>query len=491
MNRRFLAALVLTPVVTLPLLPAAPAEAAPGERTWIVRYDQGVDPATKGRKVRAMGHRVDRTLQHVFPGSIVRMSEAEAKRLASDPQVAAVYENKPVRATVAQYQPGWALDRIDQATGKNTWFSSFHTGQGVPVYLFDSGLDRSLAEFGGRAQAGVNIVDSQPMYDDYGHGTHVAGLVGSNTYGAAKRATLVPVRVLDSLGDGDTEGVLNGIDWVLAHHKDHTRAVANMSLGSNGIDQAIDVAVRKMVAEGITVVASAGNTNQDACQVSPGHLPEVVTVGAVADTTTVTNPRWAPTSWQGSNWGPCVDLFAPGVRMTSTWPTSMGGRGVETGTSMAAPLVAGIAANILQARPAWTPAQVQSQLIATSWKGTSTSPRVGNRGSGSPDRLLRSMTSVTPGQIEKPVRPVVTGTARVGQVLKVTTGTWGIGTVKLARQWERINVKGVATPIAGATGSSYRLTSADRYFRIRVRVTASKPSYQTTSNFSAVTAQVR
>lgn len=503
MTRRSRLAALFALALTAPLLTtpvgAVPAEAAPADKTakstWIVRYKNGYSAQGASAKAERAGLSVQTRLEKVFPGAVMELTETQLSQVRADSSVAAVYENKRYVSFGAQSNPGWALDRIDQKWGKAGWFTSYYQGTNVPVYVVDSGVDSSLKEFGGRVSAGYSAVGGSATTDGLYHGTHVAGLVGSTTFGSAKRARIIPVKVLDDYGYGTSAGVLAGLEWVLKNHVDGTAAVTNMSLGTNvadGIDPAVDDAVGRMIAEGITVVAAAGNENADACKISPAHLPAVITVGAIGDSTTSVNKRWVDTASEGSNWGTCLDLFAPGRNVPSTVPASTGHRyALMTGTSMASPVTAGVVAQILQARPSWTPAQVSAQLMAQTWKSTATDPRVSNRGTGSPNVVLSSMSTVTPGVLERAGTPGVTGTPRVGRVLTGSTGTWGVGPVVVTRQWERVNIWGTATPIKGATGSTYTLTRTDKYFRIRLRVTASKPLYRTTSVVSAQTAQVR
>ncbi|MGC4805608.1 S8 family peptidase [Micromonospora sp. DT233] len=307
-------------------------------------------------------------------GFEARLSEDAAKRLAADPSVAWVEQNHEVSINATQSNPPWGLDRIDQkALPLNQAYSYTSTGSGVTAYIIDTGIRTSHNQFGGRAVDGYDAVDNAlPAADCNGHGTHVAGTVGGSTYGVAKGVRLVAVRVLDCNGSGTNAGVIAGVNWVTSNHQAGVKAVANMSLGG-GLNTSLNTAVANSVADGVTYAVAAGNSNANACNYSPAAVASAITVGA-------TQSNGARASY--SNYGTCVDIFAPGTSVLSAWYTSNTATNTISGTSMAAPHVAGAAARVLQ-NNAWTPAQVASHLISTASTGTVTSP-----GSGSPNRLL-------------------------------------------------------------------------------------------------------
>ncbi|HEY3509513.1 MAG TPA: S8 family peptidase, partial [Kribbella sp.] len=242
----------------------------------------------------------------------------------------------------------------------------------VNVYIIDTGIYAKHQDFGDRASVGTDTVgDGQNGVDCMGHGSHVAGTIGGTTYGLAKAAKLIAVRVLDCKGSGSTESVVAGIDWVTKNAK--KPAVANMSLGG-GADDALDAAVKASVGAGITYAVAAGNDNADACQSSPAKEPSAITVGATDD---------QDQRAEFSNYGKCVDLFAPGVDITSVGITGPDATAKMSGTSMATPHVAGGIALYLADHPDATPADVAKALVTGS-----TADKVGDPGTGSPNKLL-------------------------------------------------------------------------------------------------------
>ncbi|NBE83911.1 S8 family peptidase [Micromonospora rubida] len=308
-------------------------------------------------------------------GFEARLSEAAAKRLAADPAVAWVEQNHKVTVETTQTNPPWGLDRIDQVNlPLDSAYSYTTTGSGVTAYIIDTGIRIAHNQFGGRAVDGYDAVDNAlPAADCNGHGTHVSGTVGGSTYGVAKSVRLVAVRVLDCAGSGTNAGVIAGVNWVTSNHQAGQPAVANMSLGG-GLNAALNTAVANSVADGVTYAVAAGNSNANACNYSPAAVASAITVGA-------TQSNGARASY--SNYGTCVDIFAPGTSVLSAWYTSNTATNTISGTSMASPHVAGGAARVLQSHPTWTPAQVASHLVSTASTGTVTSP-----GTGSPNRLL-------------------------------------------------------------------------------------------------------
>lgn len=323
------------------------------------------------------------TYQRALKGFSVRLNEQQAARLANDPQVEFIEEDSVVSLGTTQTGATWGLDRIDQRDlPLNTTYVYNATGTGVKAYIVDTGIRATHTQFGGRVISGFTAIsDGLGTNDGNGHGTHVAGTVGGSTYGVAKNVTLVAVRVLDSSGNGTNSGVIAGVDFVTSDHQAGQPAVANMSLGG-GASTALDTAVANAVTDGVTFAVAAGNENQNACNVSPARTASAITVGS----TTTTDARSS-----FSNFGTCVDIFAPGSSITSSWNTSDTATNTISGTSMATPHVTGVAALFLETNPTASPATVTAAII-----NNSTLNHVTNPGTGSPNRLLFSLLTGAP-----------------------------------------------------------------------------------------------
>ncbi|WP_329102399.1 S8 family peptidase [Micromonospora sp. NBC_01699] len=330
-------------------------------------------PTKAGALADKYGGSVARVYGAALNGFEARLSAKAAERLAAHPDVAYVEQDQVVSINATQTNPpSWGLDRIDQRNlPLNQSYTYPNTASNVRAYIIDTGIRFSHNDFGGRATSGYDAVDGGSADDCNGHGTHVAGTVGGSAYGVAKAVRLVGVRVLNCSGSGTNAGVIAGVNWVTQNAV--KPAVANMSLGG-GASTALDNAVASSISSGVTYALAAGNSNANACNSSPARTASAITVGA----TTSTDARASY-----SNIGTCLDIFAPGSSITSAWYTSNTATNSISGTSMAAPHVAGAAALVLSANPSYTPTQVRNYLYDNATQNV-----VGSPGSGSPNRLL-------------------------------------------------------------------------------------------------------
>lgn len=360
---------------TTELAPAFATQAATDlADRYIVVFRPGTANTDRLTTDLARGGTVHFRYRTALQGFAATLPGAALEGIRRNPNIAFVEADAIMAISTTTQSPAtWGLDRIDQrALPLSNSYSYDASGAGVHAYIIDTGILSTHVEFGGRVGNGFTAVNGKPTTEDCnGHGTHVSGTVGGTTWGVAKQVTLIPVRVLGCSGSGTTSGVIAGIDWVAANAL--LPAVANMSLGG-GASTALDNALAGAVNAGITFVVAAGNENTDACTSSPAREPSAITVGS----TTSSDARSS-----FSNFGTCLDLFAPGSGITSAWSTSNTATNTISGTSMASPHVAGAAAVFLATNTSATPAQVTTALVTAA-----TADVVSAAGSGSPNLLV-------------------------------------------------------------------------------------------------------
>jgi subtilisin family serine protease len=377
--------------LSLPMAAATPHRvilnaSVSGPSRYIVTLDDGVDDVPAAAAALTQTRHRDLRALHGF---IAEMSASDAAALLDQPGVKYVEQDsmggggsfgEPSALSTQTAPPGWGLDRIDQRDLPfNQSYLYYQTARGVTAYILDSGINATHRDFGTRVRTGFDAKPDTPG-DCNGHGTHVAGIVGGSTYGVAKEVSLVSLRVLDCQNRGFVSDFVSGINWAINDHQPGEPAVMNISIYTDSPSPTFEAAINAAIADGITVCVLAGNGTAnngaatDACTISPARVPNAITVSATS---------MNDTKASFANFGPCVDLFAPGVQIESAWYSSNTATALDSGTSMATPHVTGAAALYVQNHPDASPSTVTSALVAATSLG-----KVQNAGTSSPNRLL-------------------------------------------------------------------------------------------------------
>ena len=420
------------------------------------------------------GGQVVRSYQHALHGMAMKLPAAAVENMRRDPRVDYIEPDGVVSINDSQANATWGIDRADQRQLplNQTYVYPAQGGEGVHAYVIDTGVYAAHSEFaldggGSRVVPGYDFIDNDTNPDDcHGHGTHVSGTIAGTTYGLAKHVTLHSVRVLDCGGYGTNSGVIAGIDWVTANHA--TPAAANMSLGG-GFSQAINDAVTNSIAAGVTYGIAAGNSAANACSYSPASTPNAITVGATNSTDNMS---------YFSNYGSCLDIFAPGESITSSWIGGATATNTISGTSMATPHVVGAAVLWLGLHPTATPAEVAQALTLRA-----TPNLIPNPGTGSPNVLLYmgnlTGSGTTPQVSYVGASPAVFegGTSVTGMVLLTDVAPTGGMSLNLSSSSPTlVTVPATVTVTEGAQGATFPITTAEAAAETEVTLTAADGS---------------
>lgn len=379
--------------------PYGASQPIPGRYIVVFKGHVANPAATAANLMRGTGGQLHQTYSRAIRGFAATLPDWAVRALRNNPNVDYVEQDQTVslntdQPTPHQHDATWGLDRIDQRElPLDSVYYYKYTGAGVNAFIIDTGIRATHTDFTGRVLPGHSVInDGNGTNDCNGHGTHVAGTVGGVTWGVAKAVSLIPVRVLNCSGSGTWSGVIAGVDWVANKKVEESKTklfptIANMSLGG-GASKAVDDAVAGAVNDGVTMVVAAGNSNDDACKYSPARAPSAITVGA----TTKSDYRASY-----SNYGVCLDIFAPGSGITSAWKTKDTATKTISGTSMASPHVAGVAALALEAAAtAATPYDASPSAVTAFLKANATENKLQAVGTDSPNLLIYSLATGAP-----------------------------------------------------------------------------------------------
>jgi subtilisin family serine protease len=423
----------------------------------------------------------NRSFKYALKGFSVNLTAQEIEEVRKDSKVKFIEQDQVATAVATQTPATWGLDRLDQPTlplsGSYTYDKN---GSTVDAYIFDSGIKLDHVEFTGRVLSGYNAITLGALAnDDNGHGSHVAGTVGGTTYGVAKGIRLIAVKVLNNLGSGTFSQIIAGIDWAIAHHGTKP-AVGNMSLGGVGTSPTLEAAVRRAITDGIVMCLAAGNSILDASGFTPARTAEAITVGATTSTDGFASY---------SNFGAVVDILAPGSAITSAWFASSTAINTISGTSMASPHVAGVAALYLENNPGATTAQVETAL-----KNSAVSGAITGLPAGTGNRLLQSSFTPPPPPTVVPAAPAQVSPANAATGVSLTANlSWNASATATSYAVQVSTDQNFATTVINRTGittTSSALSGLTNgtvyYWRVNATNVVGASTWSATRSFTTV-----
>lgn len=422
---------------------------------YIIRFNDSADLNSEVAELKKQNAPVGKQFTRVFKGLVASLNATQLAAYSNRPSVASISEDLVVTAYETQLSPSaWGIDRIDQQyLPLSSSYNYGSSGAGVQIYVVDTGIRSTHQEFTGRVNTGFSaIADTNGTQDCNGHGTHVSSIAAGTTFGVAKSATLTPVRVLGCDGSGTTSGVISGLDWIAGQYVSGSKAVVNMSLGG-GASSAMDTAVNSLLNLGITVVVAAGNSKADACTSSPARVPGAITVAATTN---------ADSFATYSNYGSCVDLAAPGSAINGAWFTGDNASAILSGTSMASPHAAGVAAVFL-AGSYQAPNTVSLALTNAATKGIISSTPAGTVNA----LLYANPAGITVPSVKVPLAPtrvVATAGRRAATVSWTQADNTGTPLIsQTLKAWSGGKVVATMTVSSTATTAVFKLTAGVSY----------------------------